>query len=399
MKHFLLILISPLFFSTPLFAQWTKIDTISSQHIVALALDGDTILAVPRGNVLYKSIDQGATWTTVKISDDTIKTITIKLIDNVIYIGTIYHGIFMSKDHGRNWVNTGTNLLAVSGIEKVGTHLYASTLGQGVVIFDSISLNWKPFNTELPDYSANVYTLTKTSKGLIIGAGRNGTNYKYDTTTNEWIEGYYYGFLKPNLQIDQILCEHDTLFAVNGSKIFRSNDGGEHWLQDKQGTQDGYSRSIRMGITNYFIVTNTLQGGTFIQQRDKFAADSATWALYDEYLPDGYAYDILDLGNKLFLGKTDGLYVKNLFVGITEPLSQESVISISPNPLTEHLLTISGTHLVVSLSIYNSIGQAMQETHPGKAEFILETDLNKGVYFVKMLLSNGQSVLRKIVVD
>src|SRR5258705_10007608 len=278
MKNIIIIFTIALFNVSHSIAQWVKINVIPTQDIVALTAYSDTILAATGSNLIYKSMDGGTNWDSIIVSNSPVIIITLKVIDDTIYVGTNSHGIFYSADYGQSWFHKGSNLLPVTGIEKKGNNLYASTLGSGVLIYNQNFCDWTPFNNSLPSYSVNVNCILSTSSALLIAAGANGTFYRYNFNINVWNEEYYYGLLKPGLQIQKLINNSDTLFAVNGNRIIRSENNGLSWTNDKVGSHNGFSRTIYSGVPNHYTITNVINGGTWIQDRDKLSVSGTSWS-------------------------------------------------------------------------------------------------------------------------
>src|SRR5436853_3154552 len=164
--------------------------------------------------------------------------------------------------------------------------------------------------------------------------------------------------LAPGLQIQRFINNSDTLFAVNGSRIIRSENNGLSWVNDKVGSHIGYSRIIYSGITKHYTITNVLNGGTWIQHRDKFSVTGASWAGDEEFFPGGYSYDILEFQDKLFLARADGLYVKRILSGV-EDINDDnnSSVNIYPNPSAASAINISSNIQVNTFAIITAVGQ------------------------------------------
>jgi hypothetical protein len=380
-------------------AQWIKINAIPSQDIIALSASGDTIFAATDSNLLYKSIDGGTNWDPIIVSNGPVVIITLKLIDDTIYVGTNSHGIFYSADNGISWVKKGSNLLAVTGIEKKGNNLYACTLGSGVLIYSQSVGDWIPFNNSLPSYSVNVYCMLSTSSSLFIAAGANGTFYRYDFNANAWNEEYYNGHLSPGLLIQKLINNSDTLFAVNGSRIIRSDDNGLTWTNDKVGSHNGYSRNIYSGIINHYTITNVLNGGTWIQQRSKLSAAGTSWTSNEEFLSSGYSYDFLELGNKFFLAKADGLYVRELLTEVDDSMHDKWIVKIFPNPSSNSAINISSDHQINELIILSNLRQTLYTEKVDRNQFTVRPNLSRGTYYISLQLSGDQNIVRKIIIE
>lgn len=380
-------------------AQWTKITAIPTQKIVALAVYDDTILAASATNLLYKSVDNGIMWTSITVSSQNIAITSLDVIDNIFYIGTTSNGIFYSTNDGLTWMNNGRNLLTVSGIEKKGNDSYAATLGDGVFIFNQNTNDWISFNNSLPTYSVNVFTILSTTGSLLIGAGANGTFYRYDYNNRQWNEGYYYGLLRPGLIIYKLVSFSNIVLAVNGNRIIRSDNDGLSWIDDKTGSHDGISRNIYSGNNNFYTITNILNGGTWIQERNKLSPAGSDWATIEEFLSGGFSYDILEFKDKLFLAKEDGLYVKDVVQGIDNPVSGRSDVGIFPNPSDGTGINISSDNQIYMLTIFNVLGQIKYSAIVDNNKLIIQPHLEKGIYFINLSMSNGQTRVKKIIIE
>ena len=323
MKNFLAIAVFLFLLISPSFAQWKKINAVPDNDIVSLVVHNDRIYAASNVNEIYKSAD-GIAWTSIRVSPDAIDISSIIFFDAKIYVGTFNWGVFFSSDNGDTWQNNGSGPSFISRFGIKNNSLYASTLGNGVAVLDSVTGKWSFLNNSLPSYSVNVQSVIGSASSLLIAAGSNGTFYRYDFNANEWNEEYYFGSLRPGLQIDRLVNSADTIWAVNGNSVIKSSNAGIQWDHDKIGTHDGTSRFISAGMHTYYTLTNLFPQGTWVQQRSKGAGIGSTWSVNEEFFPTGFSYDITEFGNKLFLGKDDGLYEKEV-TGAALPIRFTSV--------------------------------------------------------------------------
>jgi len=375
---------------------WVQITAVPSQDISALAAYHDTLFAASDTNEIYKSIDGGITWSTIVVSVNPVNILVLRVIDDTLYAGTLNSGIFRSADNGNTWQQSGTGLLPVSSIEKQGTQIYASTIGSGVYQFNRGTGNWNARNDSLPSYSFNVGSLIGTTTSLIIAAGANGTFYRYNFSSNSWVEEYYYGSLAPGLQIDKLIHQSDTIFAVNGNRIIRSEDDGLTWTDDKTGTHNGYTRNIYPGLAKHYTLTNVISAGTWIQQRDLNASTLTTWALNEEFVAGGYSYDILEFQNKLFLAREDGLYVKNITTGIEPVRNADPNVKIKMD-YAAGSISFSSDRVVKSIQITDRSGKVVYSAYPGKNEFTLHLQPATGFYLVSLHFTDGSNTVTKII--
>lgn len=397
-----IIIITALLLSNRSPAQWTKINSIPTQEIVALSNMNDTIYAASRTSLLYMSMDNGNTWKSISISSQPVDIYTLKIIDNKIYIGTLNNGIFTSENFGAAWTNYNSTLPAVSGFTKFNNKIYASTVGSGVYRYEEAGNTWVSFNNELPGNLAyNVETIIATPNKLLIGAGGNGTYYDYDFSNNQWNFDYYYGRLMAGLIIQKIVSHSDTLYAVNGNRIIRSNDGGVNWIDDKTGANNGIDRNVFVGKTNLYTITNLIGGGTWMQERNKSDPVGTSWKANEELLPTGYSYDIFECKNKLFLAKDDGLYVKDIVPGIEEPGNILNYVKIFPNPSPGNgKINIASPFRINKIYLYNAVGQFIYKAEPAVNNFEIKRGfLAKGMYFITIHLHNNLILTRKLIIE
>ena len=295
------------------FTQWTKIASVPSTNIVSLVVENDTIYAVSRSNMIYRSINGGVDWTPIIVSNNSINIASLIFYNNKMYVGTFHSGVFFSSNNGVTWQNNGPLPQDISGFTIKDNILYASTLGSGVAVMNPTTNSWTFLNATIPDFSINVFSIISSPDFLMIAAGSNGTFYKYDFNNSFWFEKYYDGILHPGLQINKLINNGDTVFAVNFNRIIKSANAGTSWANDETGTHDGISRFIYSGPNNYYTLTNDINPtGTWLQKRNRNAVIGSTWATNEEFIPNGFSFDIIEFNNKLFLAKADGLYFKEL---------------------------------------------------------------------------------------
>lgn len=385
---------------TQLHAQWTKVSNLASQETVALAIMEDTLYVVSGGNKLYKSGDAGDTWEAKTISTQPIEVSTLTIIDNHIYVGTFAHGIFVSRNAGYTWTNYATYLPATSGFVKFNNQIFAATIGYGVYTYNAIKNDWIPFNNQLPsNWAYGVETITTTPNNLMIGAGANGVYFTYDFTANQWVSHYYYGKLKPGIAFNKMIADGDTLYAVDGRRIIKSTDGGLNWVDDKTGSRNGVDRMIYAGKQLYYTFTNLIDGEFWIQKRRKDAPIGTTWGTDEAFLNIGYAYGLIEYKNKLFLATENGLYVNNLFSGITNPDDAgKATVQLYPNPSIGGNIHLHSTSQMKQVTITNLLGQTVYTTEVFGQEADVKPNLTPGVYLLTVYLQN-QQLTQKIVVE
>ncbi|OCX52025.1 hypothetical protein BEL04_10985 [Mucilaginibacter sp. PPCGB 2223] len=298
---------------------WTKLSTLNDT-ITVLEVFGHTIYAGSNSNNLYISSDEGASWATLKVGNNTDMAITaIKLFNNKLYVGTDNNGIFSSNDGGKTWTNYINNLVGypVSSFAELNNNLYASAEDDGgVLVLNQATNNWMPFNNNLPEIitSYDVFKIVSTGNTLAAAAGVNGTFYFYDFNANQWVNSYTNRW---GIPVTQLIYDKGSLFAYNTEgKIIRSENNGVSWYYDTLDLQTTLSsRFYENGIlyagsiNDYILINQGVKGG-WIQHRDRTAPAGSTWATGQEFLAQMHLNAIAEADNKLFLGTDNGIYFK-----------------------------------------------------------------------------------------
>lgn len=349
--------------------------------------------------MIYKSSDGGSSWNPIMVSPNPIEITALIFFKNKLYAGTFNHGVFYSDDNGISWQNNGIHPRWISEFAIHNSALFVSTLGSGVALLGLNSTNWTYLNATLPDYSINVNSIISSSNDLIVAAGSNGTYYRYDFNNSIWNEEYYTGMLQPGLQINKLITDGDTFFAVNGNRIIKSSDAGTTWSEDAIGAHNGAYRTLYEGAINQYTLTNIFPEGTWIQKRDKLSPIGSSWEDNEELLPTGFSYALLEFQDKLFLAKADGLYTKSVVLGVNNPIDAAVNLMVFPNPSDGKEIKVISEKRVLQFSIINNLGQKVYSQTINKNQFSIYSKLVSGVYFISFYLSNGEYSTKKIIVE
>lgn len=134
-------------YNSPDFSSWTKRTPANARELYTVATDGSTVLAAGYLNV-YKSTDNGDSWTTVFTGAD--ETFTCMIWGNSRYIAAGYNGsgyfIRTSTNEGLIWTTVSTDNIYVLKMKKVNNQYFA--LGQdgttylGRVLYSTDGISW-----------------------------------------------------------------------------------------------------------------------------------------------------------------------------------------------------------------------------------------------------------------
>ncbi|HAI75747.1 MAG TPA: hypothetical protein DCM08_05820 [Microscillaceae bacterium] len=132
-------------------AQWIRMEAIPNAPVMALAVKADRLFAALEDNRIFTTTNAGFTWNALQVSSiATTRLLSIKVIDDDLYVGTFGNGIFQSKDNGQTWKNWSNITLPVTDFQQFNGKIYATTLGQGVFVYDAATDSWLAFNKACP---------------------------------------------------------------------------------------------------------------------------------------------------------------------------------------------------------------------------------------------------------
>ena len=311
--------------------RWSPVDSSLFQYrsILSLASNKNIIFAgasVNGGGGIYRSIDNGLTWSAASITQSYTGPFAIIRMGTdspVIYVGS-GDGVFLSKNNGESWQNAGLSKHSVMCFAEIDSGIYAGTFRDGVFLSTDGGNAWQNVSNGLT--SSNVYILgvfsLAVNKNMLFAATEIGVFRSTDFGLN-WsptkLNTYSFN-----------LCESGSkLFTATLSReMFFSEDNGDNWVSIE--TPSGH-------VINTFRVFSNLNNTDILAGTEKgiyFSSDYGnSWKLIG--LSDYYIQSICgnrdtlfattnDIENNLFFSKDSG----NTWVKISDGLSNRSVFDV-----------------------------------------------------------------------
>lgn len=298
----LLLLCAILFVHTlPAQSQWEKVPAPFNTRVTALLRSGSTMFAGTYGEGVYRSTDDGASWsplglpgiyidclaaeggylfagtsTTLYRTADTTdqwiecpagpqyeylsKTNFTLLADGpVLYTGT-RNGVYRSTNHGTAWseANAGITLRTVKAFAKNGTDLFASVwVGSQYYFTGAVHRST----------DAGAHWTQQTTGFLFVNCFVKSGIYLFSGTTfygiqRTWDNGATWNTvnngLPANPSIYSMMLHGQTLLAgMTNGMVYRSSDNGNHWTSTGPGIPGGNIPALTAGTVHLFAGTDS----------------------------------------------------------------------------------------------------------------------------------------------
>jgi photosystem II stability/assembly factor-like uncharacterized protein len=391
-------------------AQWGLYSTgIGNFNVRYLAASGTNIFAATSGGGIYRSSNNGESWTQANNGLTNLDVNTLLVSGSTIFAATLSAGVFRSTNNGDVWTSSNTGIEgSVSSFAVSGTNIYAGGSG-GVFLSVNNGANW----TELLNGLPNLFSSTAICvAGSFVFAAENTSGFGgiYRSTD---------GGLNWTAAVSGLNTGHVNTLGVSGSNIFAgtqsgvylSTNQGNNWTPVNNGLAGlMYINTFGVSGTNVFTGTNPVgsAGGVYLTTNN-----GTSWL--DKNLGFSgpmYVYAIMVANNFIFAAKYHSVWRRSY----TEIISIRNIISEIPteyslgqnypnpfNPVTRIMFTIprSGN---AELTIFDAKGtEVRRETYPGLQSGTYEiqidcADLNSGVYFYRLSAGEFSEAKRMILI-
>jgi uncharacterized protein (TIGR03437 family) len=218
----------PLFRRDPAARLWRQIGPEGAQVNVLLA-NNNTLYAATSGDGVYRSTDNGQTWTP-SLGIGAYFTLALAAVGDNLFAGVNFGQIFISTDGGETWefTNTGGNGPDIRDFAAVGANLFAATDGGGVLVSTNGGRSWtKAANAGLSNQK--VFALAVIGANLFAGTAggvfRSADNAQTWTAVNS-------GLTISNvraLAVSGARLLAGTAVGNGPNEVFVSENNGDTW--------------------------------------------------------------------------------------------------------------------------------------------------------------------------
>jgi ligand-binding sensor domain-containing protein len=121
---------------------------LPESEVLSLAVNGSTIFAGTYEDSVFRSTNNGTTWTAVGLPNYLVSSLAAS--DGKIFAGVLNGGVFRSTDNGTTWtaVDSGLTNTKVYSLLASGSNIFAGT-GGGVFLSTNNGTSWTAVNSGL----------------------------------------------------------------------------------------------------------------------------------------------------------------------------------------------------------------------------------------------------------
>lgn len=368
-------------------------------------------------------------WVQSGLGNNPIEALIVN--NNKIYAGTYSYGLYCSSDNGVNWYS----------VTDLGTTNIASLKGNGEIMLagigcsDNIFLsqnsgsNWNwVYNTSGAIFSFaisedNIYA--GSGSGKVYRSTNRGTSW---TVVNNGLPVVYF--------IKTVAISGNNIFVGGVKGIYLSTDNGNNWISVNNGLTDSNITSLLIKDSNIFAGTNTK--GVFLSKNNGLSWTNVSNGLCSCSI----FFDVMTVirNEYIFIGTSNGVYLSNndgnnwIYTGLSNdniqslafdsiniyagtwshgvwkcPLSNFGInssineinkninLELYPNPTKENLTIETNSNTNQSLEIINIVGQTIYTSTFSKKTTIDVSRFPKGVYILKIINKDKESIVKKFI--
>jgi len=206
---------------------WTKIQVPGLNSVVTwLRAEGDTIFVEDYEYRNYRSTDGGITWKRNQWNNADVRNIL--RADNAWYGLYNYHTLVRSTDAGAHWTALG-GAPALDQLDAANGRLFGHYYQGGSYRISGDGAVFERLGKGMT--GGDLYDFTQDSAQILVACGFNGV-HRFDKQTETWSAASIFPY---SANIDAVGIAQGRIFAGvlysnNGAVLYRSDDGGQTWL-------------------------------------------------------------------------------------------------------------------------------------------------------------------------
>jgi hypothetical protein len=398
--------------AAPASAQWSKVPAIPVTTVYSLFANADTIVAGV-DTATYVSTNAGASWQlSARVAASAAAVPGAWFRNGRLYAGTFGQGVFVSDNLGTTWqaYNQGlvggilNSQLDINDLQQRGDSLYAATAGAGVYVRGFAPADtWHHFGEEFePNQASVVDDLALGGTRLVAAAGGNGSIFRRDPGEIEWTISWLNNVgLFPGVQVRESAWTGTGWVVGTNIGVFRSALGQEPWTFSDLGL--GSLSNEAFATEGHRVFGGfSIPNAAIMEFSDD---DGANWQLLESLL-HAFVFRLAVVGNTLYAGRGDGLWVRSIGNvsappggGVASGL-QFALAGANPVEDTTRLRFDLPEAGPASIEVFDvrgrRVGPAIRESFAAGPHEITwgARDLSPGVYSAQLSAGNRHAVVR-----
>ena len=288
-------------------AKWAQTSQIGGREVYSFARLNEALFAGSYGGYVYRTIDNGVSWTELRLGSGSPEVRTLIVKDNALFAGTNGAGIYRTTDNGASWVlvNSGLGNRGVNAFAIKDTMLFAGTEG-GVYRTTNNGVSWTPVNTGLGNLL--VRSLATKDNALFAGTIGGGVYRTMDNGASWTAVNNGLG----DVLVDDLIAKGNALFAsvyirvqgiqFTGAGVYRTTDNGANWTAVNNGLVFNAQTVRAFAIKDDVLLAGTSDGVY------KTADNGVSWTAVNIGLGDRFVAALTMKDNALFAGTLAGVY-------------------------------------------------------------------------------------------
>ena len=182
---------------------------------------------------IYFSKDGGNFWSCMRISNASVNwdCYTITNMENQIFLGTRYFGIYSTTNDGNTWtvLNDGLGGASVYKLLTKGSLLIAGSNDNGIFISSNRGITWTTSNSGL----TNLQVRSLINDGDKIFTGTTGGVFLSTDNGATWVSR---SVGLPSSSVESFFLNNGNLYAGLGNgRVYLSSNSGQNWISRSNG--------------------------------------------------------------------------------------------------------------------------------------------------------------------
>ena len=234
---------------------WAGPDTFMPP-ISSMSVSGDTVYAGAGTFGMFRSTDDGETWTNLGLEN--VEITAVASTDDTVYVATDGSGVFRSDDTGNTWaaLNTGISDF-IHAVAVAGPTLYVGTHDSGILGSDDGGLAWRQVGLS----GFNVRTVAVIGSHL-YAVVEGGGFLRLDMDTGEWapavdsVVGLSPSVTRPeSVPVMGLAASGDRVFAATPVGVWQSLAGNATWHVANEGLPTLFATAIASSGRELYVGT------------------------------------------------------------------------------------------------------------------------------------------------